>query len=353
MTLLKKTTTLLSHAAVYLALGSTSANALNIALTNDDGWDAPGIQTLKEALVEAGHTVTLAGSSENQSGSSAAVNLSSFNLRITKEADASGETGANEYSVALADGQGAEPATAGLVAINIAEQSGEPVDLLISGTNAGNNVGSMTNLSGTVGAAIHAISYAGGESIPAIAFSTDEVIPERFCPEGSEASCAYANYRHFQKVAGWMVDFLAELESKPGWLSYEDRLLPEGVALNINYPTLYISGFNEEGPEYDYLEEINGVELAVQGKLPSVGNLPIALPVGCYGDCANAEVGSVSYGGVTDTPVIEGVEERRNADTTAFQEGKVVIVPIDTSLSAKMHQRLKFRSLVRALNSEQ
>jgi len=338
-------------AAVGIALASQTTHALNIALTNDDGWDAPGIQTLKTALVAAGHTVTLAGSSENQSGSSAAINLASYNLRITKQADAAGETGANEYSVALASGEGAEPATAGLVAINIAQQTGQPVDLLISGTNAGNNTGSMTNLSGTVGAVIHALSYADGESTPAIAISTDEVLPARFCPDGRDEYCAYVNYRHFQKVAQWTVEFVNQLESKPGWLKHEEKLLPEGIALNINYPTHVIEGYDEEGkPDYGYLDEINGVELAVQGKLPSIGNLPIALPVGCYGDCADAEVGQRLYGGVTGTPVIENVEERHRADTTAFAEGKVVIVPIDTTLTASHFQQLKFMKLVRELN---
>lgn len=345
-----------SRAAIASSLSvmmfAQSSHALNIALTNDDGWDALGIQTLKAALVEAGHTVTLAGSSENQSGSSAAINLASFNLRITKEADQSGETGANEYSVALVDGTGAEPATAGQVAIDIAQQSGEPVDLLISGTNAGGNVGSMMNLSGTVGAAIHALSYSNGVSIPAIAFSTDEVIPDRFCPEGKEASCAYANYKHFEKVADWMVSFVDTLASKPGWLAYEDKLLPEGIALNINYPTHTITGYDDEGPVYSYLEEINGVDLNVQGKLPSVGNLPVALPIGCYSDCVNAEVGSVSYGGVTGTPIIEDVVEKHNADTTSYAEGKVTIVPFNVNLSANRLQRMKFSRLVRELDQQ-
>jgi 5'/3'-nucleotidase SurE len=334
-----------------LIFSAQTSQALNIALTNDDGWDAPGIQTLKKALVSAGHTVTLAGSSENQSGSSAAINLGTYNLRITKQADQDGETGANEYSVALADGNGAEPATAGQVAIAIAQQSGEPVDLLISGTNAGGNIGAMTNLSGTVGAVVHALSYANGVSVPAIAFSTDEVIPERYCPEGKEASCAYANYVHFQKVATWMAGFVAQLEDKPGWLGYEDQLLPEGIALNINYPTHTISGYDDEGePEYSYLEEITGVTLNVQGKLPSIGNLPIALPIGCYSDCVNAEVGSVSYGGITGNPVIENVNEKYHADTTDYSQGNVTIVPIDVSLTANPFERLKFKKLVRDLN---
>ena len=61
----------LSAAIVVLALGllvAPGARALDILLPNDDGWDAPGIQTLYGALVAAGHQVTLVAPLENQSG---------------------------------------------------------------------------------------------------------------------------------------------------------------------------------------------------------------------------------------------------------------------------------------------
>ena len=38
---------------------ASASSALVVALSNDDGWDAPGIQAMKAALVAAGHTVTL------------------------------------------------------------------------------------------------------------------------------------------------------------------------------------------------------------------------------------------------------------------------------------------------------
>ena len=134
-------------------------------------------------------------------------------------------------------------------------------------------------------------------------------------------------------------------------MGYEDQLLPKGIALNINYPTNIITGYDEEGdPEYSYLEEITGVTLNVQGKLPSLGGLPISLPIGCYSDCVNAEVGSVSYGGITGKPVIDNVNEKYHADTTAYAAGNVTIVPIDVNLTANPFQRLKFKKLVRELN---
>ncbi|MEO0840218.1 MAG: phytase, partial [Cyanobacteria bacterium J06643_5] len=45
-----------------------SATPLNILLTNDDGFDAPGIETLYTELTAAGHNVTLVGPLEQQSG---------------------------------------------------------------------------------------------------------------------------------------------------------------------------------------------------------------------------------------------------------------------------------------------
>lgn len=71
---------------------------------------------MRVALEAAGHTVTLAGPLDEQSGSSAAVNFVS-DLVIKKES-------ANEYSVAIAGGtEGAEPATSALIAIGIAKDA--------------------------------------------------------------------------------------------------------------------------------------------------------------------------------------------------------------------------------------
>ena len=69
------------------------ASALDIALTNDDGWDAPGIQIMRNALLAAGHNVTLAAPLTDQSGSSMALDLG-LSLTVKKEA-------AGQYSVAL------------------------------------------------------------------------------------------------------------------------------------------------------------------------------------------------------------------------------------------------------------
>jgi len=341
-------------AAMPLLAIPQAASALNIALTNDDGWTGVGMQTLRDALVEAGHTVVLVGSSENQSGKSDAIDLAVNNLRVTKRVeDGNPNGGSDQYSVALVSGVGATPATTALLAISIAAQSGTPVDLLISGTNAGANIGAWTNVSGTVGAAMNALSYLKGYSIPAIAISTDERFTSATCPAGQTAFCESANTEHFKKVAIWMVKFVATLQQKPGALKREGGLLPENIGLNINYPTHVISGYDETNkPIYKYVEEIQGVALAAQGRLAYAGGIPKAYPVGCYRDCVRGAVGVALPAGITANPEVKDVPERPFADTVAFSKGNVTVVPFTIDMTADTFSAMKFLKLVHDLNKE-
>jgi len=286
------------------------AEALDIAITNDDGWNAVGIQVLKEALRDAGHTVTLAGPLSNQSGSSAAVDLVA--LRVTKQAD-------DEYSVALADGvTSAKPATSGLIAVGIVQEKGHLPDLLVSGINAGNNLGSLTQVSGTVGAAIGAVAASFNGSVPAIAISTDEPACDAACKE-----------HHYSVVAQFVVNFIAHLETKPGFLASEHRLLPNGIGLNINYPAS---------------DSIMGVKVAVQGRTAQLDGLQIIGNFRCLtGTCSTlASPGDSRIGGLQVVP--DATPDIKNADTSYFSEGYVTIVPITPDYTAE--SALKYKSVL-------
>lgn len=169
---------LLSSVAIacMTALANPAA-ALNIALTNDDGWNAPGIQTMKAALVAAGHTVTLAAPLTDQSGSSMALD----------QVPAGGkEELAGEYSVALGRPTcSAKPANSAYVAIGIVQEGGRSPDLLISGINSSANIGLSELLSGTVGAAAHAMKAVLNGGVPAIAIGTD--VPTSNCDVACQA----------------------------------------------------------------------------------------------------------------------------------------------------------------------
>lgn len=311
--------------AVFLMLSlATESAALTVALSNDDGWDAPGIQAMLAALEAAGHTVTLAGPLDEQSGSSAAINAVS-NLVIKKEA-------ANEYSVAIAGGtEGAEPATSALIAIGIAKDAngGVAPDLLVSGINAGANIGAATQISGTVGGAIVAIANGLNGSVPAIGISTDEPCDEDDPPGGDLPACVAANAAHYANVASFTTDFIAHLEAKPGFLASESALLPRGIALNINYPPL--------APE-----DIQGVSLNRQGRLLVIGGTPLALDIVCFA-CAFIPIGASSPGGIGGAG-FDPTEDIDGSDATAFGDGFITVVPIEADYTSGSYE--KFHSVV-------
>ncbi len=261
---------------------------LKILLTNDDGWDAVGIQTMKDALTAAGHDVTLVAPASNRSGSSAALTLDFVN--VTQQST-------NEYAV---DGSPATCALLGLSAI-----LDEPADLLVSGTNKGANVGPSTPFSGTVGATIAAISDVGGR-VPAIAFSTKPPVDDEEDPAFTE---------HFENVAAFAVGLIAHLQSTPG------PLLPKRLALNVNYPSL--------SPE-----EILGVTINVSGLAsdfqltyaPIAPGSDVFIPVAVPAPFEN------------EVPL---------SDKLGLEAGFITIVPIDGDYSVALSTSKTVKSLLR------
>jgi len=320
--------TVLLGCALAILGGANSATALNIALSNDDGWDAPGIQAMKAALVADGHTVSLAAPLDEQSGSSAAINTTS-DLVVVKQRD---DEGANEFSVATAGGtEGAEPATSALIAIDISQQlTGQAPDLVVSGINGGANVGSATQISGTVGGAIATIAHGLNGSLPAIAISTDEVCD----PETAEDpdACEAENAAHFANVASFMADFIAHLETKPGNLSNESGLLPAGVALNINYPPI---------PP----EAIQGLALSNQGKVFNFGGVPLNLEFRCFGPCNFLPVGVPTVGGIGGAG-FDPTPDVADSDVTNFNAGFITVVPIQADYTADPGTKNSFSSVL-------
>lgn len=306
---------------------ASSSSALVVALSNDDGWDAPGIQAMKIALEAAGHAVTLAAPLDQQSGSSAALNLVS-NLVITKRSP-------NEYSVAIAGGvEGAEPATSALIAVGIARDAngGVSPDLVVTGINSGANIGAATQISGTVGGAIVAIANGLNRSIPAIAISTDEPCDEDNPPGGDLPACVAANANHYANVANFLADFIAHLETKPGFLSSESGLLPNGVALNVNYPPL---------PP----ESIQGVSVNTQGRTLIIGGIPLDVDYLCFA-CAFIPVGASSPGGIGGAG-FDPTPDVANSDSAAFAAGFITVVPIKADYTASKGLFQAFQSVIR------
>lgn len=184
---------------------------LRILLTNDDGYGAPGIRAVLDALLAAGHEVVVVAPLSDQSGSG---------MRVTT----SGTLDYEEHSPGLWSIDGT-PADAVLVALlNIMEE--DPPDIVVSGANFGPNLG-YANSSGTVGAATIAM-YLG---YPAIAISVGIDPTER-----DALPIPFPSTFAAFEGAGDLVNELLQKLQQGG--AADAGLLPEQTILNVNYPPL-------------------------------------------------------------------------------------------------------------------
>ena len=186
--------------------------AFHILLTNDDGHAAPGIRAMQSVLLSEGYRVSLVAPSREQSATS----MSTTTRR-------------NMPLEPLAEGGwhlDAQPADTVLVALRHLLQD-DPPDLVVSGVNFGPNLGVGLHASGTIGAAV----IAALNGYPAIAVSAGMLFQE-----------ALESPPHFpstHQVLEPAARFTCRvIESLRNGSATNDRLLPAGVLLNVNYPPL-------------------------------------------------------------------------------------------------------------------
>lgn len=168
---------------------------LRILLTNDDGWNKPGIVAAYEALTAAGHDVTLVAPKTNQSGMSAAM----------PEVELHVEQPTTDPHVFHVDSSPANAMDVGMLAI-----LDERPDLVVSGINSGANTGAFIGLSGTVGATVAARAIYG---VPGIAISLEQ---------------SSSNKADYLDAARLLVDIV----------SHGTDVIGDGAVLNVNYPEL-------------------------------------------------------------------------------------------------------------------
>jgi len=133
---------------------------MNILLANDDGIQAVGLRALYHALVEAGHTVHVVAPVTEQSAVGHAVTLA-MPVRV-KEFREDGFHGRGVYGTPV-----------DCVKLGLSTLLDEKPDLVISGINAGANVGVDILYSGTVSAATEGALM----EIPSMAVSMDHFNP--------------------------------------------------------------------------------------------------------------------------------------------------------------------------------
>ena len=194
--------------AVALPSGA-AAQRLDILLTNDDGFRAPGLVALRDALLAAGHDVTVVAPLDDRSGSGAAVTTTGTI-----------DYYAQEEGVWAVDGTPSDAVTLALVHV----MRGDPPDLVIAGTDLGQNVGASIAHSGVVGAA----TTAARAGIPAIAVSVAVDVSEREGPSPFASTTAA-----FGPASAFVVEVVRQLAETGG-----AGLLPPRAVLNVNWPAI-------------------------------------------------------------------------------------------------------------------
>lgn len=149
---------------------------MNLLLTNDDGFSAPGINALKKRLLLDGHNVMVFAPSANRSGASHCINLGS-GVEVRKISE-------SEYTCS------GTPADCVMAALKSGVFS--KIDLVLSGINQGPNIGLDIVYSGTCGAARQAVFM----GVPAVALSVmvEEHDGEPFTPPEKYSYSAMADF---------------------------------------------------------------------------------------------------------------------------------------------------------------
>ncbi len=168
---------------------------MRILLTNDDGVDSTGLAAMRRALNALGE-VTVVAPASGQSACGHAITIGDAVIADRVHVDG----GFPVYSVV------GRPADCVKIAVHEI-LDGKP-DLVVSGINAGANVGVNVLYSGTVAAAIEATFY----GLPAVAVSLDE-------PTESD-------YDRAADVARRIIEQFLQVGLEPGWL------------MNVNIPCL-------------------------------------------------------------------------------------------------------------------
>ncbi|KAA1418630.1 hypothetical protein F0U44_09015 [Nocardioides humilatus] len=302
-------------ADVAAAAPQPSISGLKVLLTNDDsargldssfGTDGKGLYELRKALCAAGADVLTVAPWSQQSGAGARMTTPGFApVPLTVQAVTAPAAYVGDCSSAPSAGavfgvcQGAAPCTSTSPsaspsdAVHVALSrfaanywSGGP-DVVLSGTNFGQNVGSTLNHSGTVGAVVTAHEY----GVPALAFSAE--VPR---------SLSQIPLTPFADTAAFAVRLLGQLVAS--------NALEDGLVLNVNHPFV-ADGGAVGGPVATVAGTSSDLGLTYAGDVPATG--------GTYQLSAGAPA----------------TETRDKADTTALAADKISVSRLDGDWSLK------------------
>ncbi len=197
---------------------------VRLLITNDDGIDAVGLHELAAGLVPLGHDIVVAAPDVDQSGSGAGLGRLHADTHIDAAAvDLPAAPDVPAFAVAGTPALCVIAATLGAF--------GPAPDIVVSGINAGTNLGRSVLHSGTVGAALTAQGF--GLKGLAVSLATGDAWP----------------WRSASAMARQVLDLLVEA--------------PNRTALNLNVPALDLADI--KGIRWAHLDPFGSVRTALTG----------------------------------------------------------------------------------------
>ena len=229
---------------------------MRILLSNDDGCMAPGLRCLAHHL-RAHHEISICAPDRNRSGASNSLTLLNP-IRVQRHDDGT-------YCVDGTPTDSVHLALTGLL--------DHAPDMVVSGINAGANLGDDTLYSGTVAAAMEGRHL----GVAAIAVSTCAVAP-----------------RHYDSAARVALRLIERLQAER---------LPGNMILNVNVPDLPYDEL--QGFEVTRLGNRHRAEPAVPAKDPRGRTIWWIGNAGAEQDCgAGTDFNAIANGRVSITPLV-------------------------------------------------
>lgn len=252
-----------------------TAAPFTVLITNDDGFDAPGLLALVQAFAGLGE-IYVAAPAQNKSGAGHSITLA--DPVVVQERPLEGAVRA----VAIEG----SPATA--ARIGLERVVPRPPDLVISGINRGENLGTSVYLSGTLGAAREA-AFA---RVPAIAVSMAGNRPETY----AAAAAATRSIADALRARGALV---------------------AGLFLNVNVPAGPVKG-----------TRVTRLSLRAS-RVDHECSSPLRQRVACFGafrqtleDAPGTDIGEFYQGYVTVTPMTLDVTDTAALSGLGFVEAR-------------------------------
>ena len=238
---------------------------MHILITNDDGIRAPGIAALAD-LMETLGCVTVLAPDHNWS-TTGHIRVMDRPMRIKEEEMLNGRIG---YACS--------GSPADCVAMGLRGFLDEPVDLVVSGINDGENVAQDLTYSGTVSAAMEAIIW----HVPAIAFS--------LYYDYAEGPAVLKDFQHAARWASHIVEYWQGIQLSAGTLlNVNIPRMPEGKVNGIQLTSL---GTRVYRTEVDEIKDPRG-----KTYYWAIGQRPEIFPE------PGTDTGALSEGAISVTPV--------------------------------------------------